>query len=115
MYSGTWNGLLPGRIIVPEAMLRCCCPWWWWWWWVVLLAAALQLLLLVVLVEGDAQAQPQIGLPNCSTSVPYPFGIEPGCYLLGFNLTCNTSRTRPGLFLLRVQVVDISPTFKIAG
>ncbi|CAN6360454.1 unnamed protein product [Urochloa humidicola] len=46
----------------------------------------------------------RIGLPSCTTvcgdvSVPYPFGIGPGCYLPGFNLTCDTSRTPARLSL----------------
>ncbi|KAK1605846.1 hypothetical protein QYE76_029519 [Lolium multiflorum] len=52
---------------------------------------------------------------NCITScgnmsVPYPFGIgPPGCYLPGFNLTCDTSNHHaPRLMLSTFQVVDIS-------
>ncbi|RLM58238.1 putative wall-associated receptor kinase-like 16 [Panicum miliaceum] len=53
--------------------------------------------------------------PNCSTtcggvSVPYPFGIDPGCHLgESFRLTCNTS-LKPPLLLLResFQVMNIS-------
>ncbi|WVZ54187.1 hypothetical protein U9M48_005025 [Paspalum notatum var. saurae] len=58
----------------------------------------------------------QIGLPNCDTTcgdirVPYPFGVSPGCYAPGFNLTCNTSHNPPRLFLdsrSTLEVVDIS-------
>lgn len=33
-------------------------------------------------------------------SIPYPFGVEPGCYIEpGFNLTCDPSRQPPKLFL----------------
>ncbi|GJM99544.1 hypothetical protein PR202_ga16654 [Eleusine coracana subsp. coracana] len=69
------------------------------------LATATALLVLVVvaqLSESDAAAAPPlsapIGLrPHCKTtcgnvSVPYPFGIQTGCYRPGFNLTCDTSR-----------------------
>ncbi|CAN6222695.1 unnamed protein product [Urochloa humidicola] len=74
--------------------------------------AALQLLLLFWVV-ADAQPQPQIGLPNCTTScggvsVPYPFGIERGCFLQRLNLTCDTSYTPPRLFLFRRHVINIS-------
>ncbi|OEL12696.1 Wall-associated receptor kinase 5 [Dichanthelium oligosanthes] len=57
-----------------------------------------------------------LGLPNCSTAtcggvrVPYPFGISPGCYRPGFNLTCNTTYNPPRLLLDSngtLQVVDI--------
>ncbi|KAK1662368.1 hypothetical protein QYE76_050527 [Lolium multiflorum] len=43
-------------------------------------------------------------------SIPYPFGVEPGCYLDGFNLTCNWSHHQPKLFLGdgTVQVLEIS-------
>ncbi|CAL5010261.1 unnamed protein product [Urochloa decumbens] len=54
--------------------------------------------------EGAMLQRPHVGRPNCTTrcggvSVPYPFGIEPGCYLLGFNVTCDTTRTPPLLLL----------------
>ncbi|KAL6661700.1 hypothetical protein ACP70R_001084 [Stipagrostis hirtigluma subsp. patula] len=43
-------------------------------------------------------------------SVAYPFGIEPGCYKDGFNLTCNHSYNPPNLFLGdgTIQVLEIS-------
>ncbi|XP_052164354.1 wall-associated receptor kinase 3-like [Oryza glaberrima] len=46
-------------------------------------------------------------------SVPYPFGVEAGCYYPGFNLTCNHSYHPPTLFLVdgagtSQQVLDIS-------
>ncbi|KAL6859021.1 hypothetical protein ACP4OV_018023 [Aristida adscensionis] len=43
-------------------------------------------------------------------SIAYPFGIEPGCYKDGFNLTCNHSYHPPKLFLGygTVQVLEIS-------
>nr|CAB3491158.1 unnamed protein product [Digitaria exilis] len=52
----------------------------------------------------------------CNTScgdvrVPYPFGIRPGCYRTGFNLTCNTSYNPPRLFLDSkgtLEVINIS-------
>jgi hypothetical protein len=43
-------------------------------------------------------------------SIPYPFGIEPGCYHDGFNLTCDYSFRHPKLFLGdgTVEVLEIS-------
>nr|CAB3489393.1 unnamed protein product [Digitaria exilis] len=43
--------------------------------------------------------------------VPYPFGISPGCYMPGFNLTCNKSYNPPRLLLDSdgiLEVVNIS-------
>ncbi|OEL33175.1 hypothetical protein BAE44_0005805, partial [Dichanthelium oligosanthes] len=88
-----------------------------------LLVAAAAVLLVVVADAAAAAAgvgQP-MGLSNCPTScggvsVPYPFGIQPGCHLRGFDLTCNTSYTPPRLLLKvyegnKVQVIikSISP------
>ncbi|OEL13183.1 hypothetical protein BAE44_0025798 [Dichanthelium oligosanthes] len=71
-----------------------------------LLVAAAAVLLVVVAYAAAAAAGVGLpmGLANCPTScggvsVPYPFGIQPGCQLLGFNLTCNTSYTPPRLLL----------------
>nr|CAB3483190.1 unnamed protein product [Digitaria exilis] len=70
------------------------------------------------------------GLPvglqaNCTTIcgdliVPYPFGITAGCYLPGYNLTCDTSHMPPRLFLGdgTLQVMDISlenSTVRVVG
>ncbi|CAL4904434.1 unnamed protein product [Urochloa decumbens] len=75
-------------------------------------STVLLVLLLLLVVAADAKPRPQrhqhqnqMGLlPNCTTScggvsVPYPFGIERGCYLHGFRLTCNTSYRTPRLHL----------------
>ncbi|WVZ54643.1 hypothetical protein U9M48_005410 [Paspalum notatum var. saurae] len=69
-----------------------------------LLATAVAALVWLQFLVASEPQHPHIGLPNCPTtcgnvSVPYPFGIQPGCYLQGFNLTCNTSYTPPRLFL----------------
>jgi hypothetical protein len=43
-------------------------------------------------------------------SISYPFGIEPGCYHLGSNLSCDHSHNPPKLFLGdgTVEVLGIS-------
>ncbi|EAZ20467.1 hypothetical protein OsJ_36075 [Oryza sativa Japonica Group] len=50
---------------------------------------------------------------NCTTrcgdiSFEYPFGVEPGCYHPGFNLTCSSNDTRLFMGDGTVQVLDIS-------
>lgn len=45
-----------------------------------------------------------VTLPGCpdrcgNVSVPYPFGIAPGCYLPGFRMTCNDSYDPPRMFI----------------
>ncbi|GJN34644.1 hypothetical protein PR202_gb23326 [Eleusine coracana subsp. coracana] len=78
---------------------------------------------LVLLHLSDAAAAPpllsaRIGLrPDCKTtcgnvSVPYPFGIQPGCFRPGFNLTCDTSHHGSPRLLLgdgSLRVVNIYP------
>jgi hypothetical protein len=39
-----------------------------------------------------------VALPGCTSqcgnmSVPHPFGVEPGCYLPGLNVTCRNRAT----------------------
>ncbi|KAL5220159.1 hypothetical protein ABZP36_024872 [Zizania latifolia] len=76
---------------------------------VVCLLSVLAVLLLQLLGVAAAAAA------NCSTHcgnirIPYPFGVEPGCYHDGFNLTCDHSHQLPKLFLGdgTVEVLDIS-------
>ncbi|TVU26489.1 hypothetical protein EJB05_29038, partial [Eragrostis curvula] len=79
------------------------------------LVTAIALVLAAAQLSAAAEAPPvPIGLPNCNTtcgniSVPYPFGIHPGCYRPGFNLTCDTSHGSTRLLLGdgRLRVVDI--------
>nr|CAB3456434.1 unnamed protein product [Digitaria exilis] len=62
---------------------------------------------------------------NCTTMcgdvvVPYPFGTTVGCYLPGFNLTCDTSQEPPLLYLGNgtLLVVNISlehSTVRVVG
>ncbi|CAN6197613.1 unnamed protein product [Urochloa humidicola] len=82
--------------------------------WTLLLAAALSLQNNQAVDAAGGQGPP-VGLSNCPTVcgdviVPYPFGLTAGCYLPGFNLTCNTSHTPPRLFLGdgTLQVASIS-------
>ncbi|OEL27573.1 Wall-associated receptor kinase 3 [Dichanthelium oligosanthes] len=88
-------------------------------------ASSIMVALLLLAAAATAAAGSQvIGLPNCTTScggvsVPYPFGIDPGCSLGHspslFHLICNTSYTPPALLLEAgwfvgdsLQVTDIS-------
>ncbi|KAJ1264614.1 hypothetical protein BS78_08G013000 [Paspalum vaginatum] len=61
------------------------------------------------LVQLAAIAEPQhevlpITLPGCpdkcgDISIPFPFGMKPGCFRKGFQVTCNTSFQPPRAFL----------------
>jgi hypothetical protein len=70
--------------------------------------------LLLPLQSAVARA-PAGSRSSCSThcgniSIPFPFGVEPGCYHDGgFNLTCDRSYSPPQLYLGdgTVQVLDI--------
>lgn len=74
---------------------------------VVFSPSVLAVLLLQLLLGVAAAA-------NCSTRcgnirISYPFGVEPGCYHEGFNLTCDRSHKPPKLFLGdgSVEVLEI--------
>jgi hypothetical protein len=86
---------------------------------VLALAAVVATLLMLPSGGGAAPAATTatgLGNNSCTRicgniSVPYPFGVEPGCYhATGFNLTCNHSFQPPKLFLGdgTVEVLDIS-------
>ncbi|CAN6373135.1 unnamed protein product [Urochloa humidicola] len=76
-------------------------------------AAVISSLLLTPLVATAGMADGS----NCTRScgdidIPYPFGVEPGCYhAAGFNLTCKNQEKPPKLFLgngtVEVQVLEI--------
>jgi hypothetical protein len=75
------------------------------------LALAFAFVLVVAAADGSDDGGAVVGLPNCPTkcgdvSVPYPFGIQPECYLEGFNLTC----TPPQLHLpsVALHITNIS-------
>lgn len=70
---------------------------------------------LLVLRQPTAAVAEVAVMPGCparcgEVSVPYPFGISPGCYWPGFNLTCDTMHSPPKLLIGNgtLQVVDIS-------
>uniref|UniRef100_A0A453PX44 Protein kinase domain-containing protein n=1 Tax=Aegilops tauschii subsp. strangulata TaxID=200361 RepID=A0A453PX44_AEGTS len=80
------------------------------------LATAMLCVVVAAPPSAGAEAEAATGRrSNCTThcgniSIPYPFGVEPGCYHeSGFNLTCNQSYSPPQLFLGdgTVQVLDI--------
>lgn len=73
------------------------------------------LLLLMAFSAAESVAVATVSArSNCTrscgdVSIPYPFGVEPGCYhAAGFNLSCNHSYHPPRLFGDGLQVLDIS-------
>ncbi|TVU05261.1 hypothetical protein EJB05_48419, partial [Eragrostis curvula] len=66
---------------------------------------------LLVAVAGVAAGRTNNCTRRCGgISIPPPFGIEDGCFLDGFNLTCDRSHQPPKLFLGdgTVEVLEIS-------
>uniref|UniRef100_K3YGG2 Protein kinase domain-containing protein n=1 Tax=Setaria italica TaxID=4555 RepID=K3YGG2_SETIT len=81
---------------------------------VVALAAAIATLLLPPFAAAAATGPGSSCTRSCGNiTIPYPFGVEPGCYHAGFNLTCRSGaggQGSPQLFLGdgTVQVLEIS-------
>ncbi|KAK1697616.1 hypothetical protein QYE76_014313 [Lolium multiflorum] len=73
----------------------------------ILLLAAIVTLQHVAAAADELQGRPRQGMgrPGCrdkcgGMSIPFPFGMgKPGCFLPGFEVTCNTSFTPPRAFL----------------
>nr|CAB3459658.1 unnamed protein product [Digitaria exilis] len=63
------------------------------------------LVLQATIAEPQPSQQPRpITLAGCpdkcgEISIPYPFGVKPGCFLDGFQVTCNYSFQPPRLFI----------------
>lgn len=80
-------------------------------------AMAAALLLVLHLISSIAAQVGSSGpAPECPTTcgdviVPYPFGTRAGCFLPGFNLTCDQTRQPPKLLFgedSTLQIVEIS-------
>ncbi|CAL4982989.1 unnamed protein product [Urochloa decumbens] len=72
-------------------------------------AAVISSLLLTPLVATAGAADPSNCTRSCGDiAIPYPFGVEPGCYhAAGFNLTCNNDHKKLFLGDGTVQVLEI--------
>ncbi|RCV09845.1 hypothetical protein SETIT_2G062400v2 [Setaria italica] len=70
----------------------------------VLLAAAGALLIQAAAIAEQHEPLPPITLPGCpdkcgDISIPFPFGMKPGCFREGFEVTCNHSFQPPRAFI----------------
>ena len=72
--------------------------------------------LLQILVRlSSALAAAPMAQPGCQAKcgdvkIPYPFGIGPGCFLPGFDITCNTTTNGSKAFIGHgnIEVLNIS-------
>jgi hypothetical protein len=67
-------------------------------------------------MAGQEQA---ITLPGCpdkcgNMSIPFPFGMTPGCFREGFEVTCNTSSNPPTAFLAHNRAFQSISEFPLA-
>ncbi|URD83251.1 Wall-associated receptor kinase [Musa troglodytarum] len=64
------------------------------------------LLLLLLLTATAAMAFGQNCIRRCGNiDVPYPFGIEPGCYRDGFDLSCNVTESK--LYAGNIEIIGM--------
>ncbi|XP_072993445.1 wall-associated receptor kinase 2-like [Typha latifolia] len=69
-------------------------------------------LLTLITSSATAASQANMALPGCPSAcgnitIPYPFGVGPGCFRDGFRITCDRDM-KPGLFGIDVEVVSLS-------
>ncbi|XP_016647079.1 PREDICTED: wall-associated receptor kinase-like 8 [Prunus mume] len=83
-----------------------------------------QITLFLWYMSAVASEETSLAKPNCSsqcgsvTQIPYPFGIEAGCYLDGwFQIICDNSASPPKAFLnvtgLEVLEISVEGTLKV--
>lgn len=72
--------------------------------WTTVLLLAIATSLLATIAEQSPSPPPITIKPGClaecaGKSIPYPFGTGTGCFLIGFEVTCNDTFSPPRLFL----------------
>ncbi|XP_008791610.3 wall-associated receptor kinase 2-like [Phoenix dactylifera] len=79
--------------------------------WMLLCHSLLTVLLAAVAASPLNNTGPAGCRAKCGdVSIPYPFGIDPGCYLPGFNLNCNDDNASgvPKPYIGSVELINIS-------
>ncbi|KAJ4800508.1 Wall-associated receptor kinase 2 [Rhynchospora pubera] len=71
-----------------------------------LLFVFLSLVPYLSVAEGLAVAKPDCRTKCGDVDVPYPFGIDPGCFLEGFHLNCSKNAT-DGPYMLRIGNIEV--------